>query len=107
MSELVSYELDQIEPKHEERIRDWLNDVQQNGGEKEYFIHSFDNETADNMYAYVYGKGFTDYEVSFIYNTSNNRAEVHVAGIEGQSETDHFVKVKMINDQSITIVFER
>ncbi|ANY75230.1 hypothetical protein BBD41_23115 [Paenibacillus ihbetae] len=57
------------------------------------------------MYNYVYRKGASDYEVSFIYSPDDTRSKgsVHVSGIN-HSANDSFVKIKLINDLSIQVI---
>ncbi|MFF3923144.1 hypothetical protein [Paenibacillus lactis] len=105
MTKVISYELNQVEPEHSEQVRDWLAKARQTGKEGQFFVHSFGKDTDDYMYNYVYRKGSSDYEVSFIYNPDDprNKGSVHVSGIS-QSANDSFVKIKLINDLSMLVI---
>lgn len=72
MRNVLTHELNQIEPGHLEQVNNWLDNARKTGEEGQYFTHSFNDDTSDYMYAYVYGKGYSDYEVSFIYNRSDS-----------------------------------
>ncbi|OOC62597.1 hypothetical protein BBD40_12440 [Paenibacillus ihbetae] len=105
MSKVFSYELNQVEPEHSEQVRDWLAKARQSGKEGQFFVHSFRNDTDEYMYNYVYRKGASDYEVSFIYSPDDTRSKgsVHVSGIN-HSANDSFVKIKLIDDLSIQVI---
>lgn len=103
---VFTYELNQIEPEHSREVNEWLTKARQSGEVGKYFIHSFNNDTDEYMYTYVYEKGYSDYEVSFIYNPKDlqNKGSIHVTGLKNNSINDSFVKIKSINDLSIRFI---
>jgi len=105
---VFTHELNHIEPEHQGEINNWLNSARKSGEEGHYFIKSLEDVTGENLYTYVYGKGYTDYEVVFIYNRrdNGNEASIRVTGLDGNSESENesFVKIKCINDLSIQYI---
>ncbi|GIQ70411.1 hypothetical protein DUZ99_19625 [Xylanibacillus composti] len=101
MVEVFHYELDVVEPGHADEVNQWLENARLTGESGQYFIYQ--DNTREDLYAYVYGKGYSDYEVAFIYNPKDpvTKGQIHVTGIMGDSKADHFVQIRTINDLSI------
>lgn len=104
MNSIISYKLNEVEDEHTEKVNQWLANAKETGAEGQYFLYQ--DSTKDNAYSYVYGKGYSDYEVSFIYDPSDptNKGKVYVNGIKKNSDNDTFIQIKTINDLSILFV---
>lgn len=98
--------MNEIEPEHTEKINQWLAQARQTGIEEQFFTNTIRDDSSEYMYSYVYGKGYTDYEVSFLFNSKEptNKGQIHVAGFNKNSTNDSFVQIKSINDLSILFV---
>ncbi|WFA16988.1 hypothetical protein ERY13_06400 [Paenibacillus mucilaginosus] len=104
MNSIISYKLNEVEDEHTETVNQWLANAKETGAEGQYFLYQ--NSTKDNAYSYVYRKGYSDYEVSFIYDPSDstNKGKVYVNGIKKNSNNDTFIQIKTINDLSLLFV---
>lgn len=105
MAGVVSYELNTVEEEHVEKLNQWLANARETGEVGQYFIYQ-DGTNKEDMYSYVYRKGYTDFEVSFIYNPGdpNLKGEIHVTGINKEMQSDNYVQIKSINYLSILFV---
>src|SRR5690554_3606602 len=108
MSSVITHELNQVEPEHKEEIEKWLNNARKSSEKGQYFTNSLENETGEYLYTYVYGEGYTDYEVAFIYNqqSTSTKGSIRISGIEDNSVSEHgsFVKIRSFNDLSILYI---
>lgn len=105
MDGVISYKLNAVEEEHAEKLNQWLANARETGEIGQYFIYQ-DGTNKEDLYSYVYRKGYTDYEVSFIYDPSdpNNKGKIHVTGINKDLKNDNFVQIKSINDLLILFI---
>ncbi|WP_339324668.1 hypothetical protein [Paenibacillus sp. FSL W8-0194] len=105
MDRVIQYKLNAVEKEHADQVNQWLAKARETGKVGQYFIYNEGTNT-DNLYSYIYRKGYADYEVSFIYDPSDpsNKGQVHVTGMKEDLKNDHFVQIKTINDLSILFV---
>ncbi|MDR9856455.1 hypothetical protein RJP21_22895 [Paenibacillus sp. VCA1] len=106
MNTIINYKLNTVEEEHSSEINKWLANARETGEEGQYFTYSYSDNTKENMYLYVYRKGYRNYEVSFIYDPSDSNypGKIHVTGINKDKENDDFVQIQSINDLSIQII---
>lgn len=103
MSEVIDYKLNSVVEAHTTEVNQWLANARENGIEGQYFM--LQDKYEDKMYSYVYRKGYSNYEVSFIYdpNDTQSKGKIHVTGI-GKNSNDSFIQIKHINDLSILFI---
>lgn len=96
MDNIYSTELNTIEPEHIEEITKWLDESRDGAEQKQYYIYSVEDDKSGYSYQYVYGKGFTDYEVALIHSKSQSEQQgsVHVTGLSWNETGDSFVRIK-------------
>nr|WP_242069825.1 hypothetical protein [Paenibacillus dendritiformis] len=82
---LLSYELNSIEPEHEELINDWLAEAR---SEPDTRIHSYEMEE----YSYSFVRGYKDVNITFIYENGEGRLKQRF--IKGSDQDEVFVKIK-------------
>jgi hypothetical protein len=106
MKNIITHELNEVEPEHKDEVNEWLADARLNGTEGQFYIKAYSDETSEFKYSYIYGKGYSDYEVSFSYTSSDltSKGDIRIAGIKGENYADSFVKIKSINDRSIMFI---
>jgi len=106
MENVITHQLNEVEPEHRDEVNKWLSDAKLNGEEGQYYTKSYSDETSEFMYSYVYGKGYSDYEVSFIYTSSDEeyKGKISITGLKNTKEENTFVKIKSINDRSIMFI---
>lgn len=106
LANVYTYELNQVEAEHSQQVNDWMTKATQTGEMGQYHIHSFNNDTDEYVYTYVYGRGYSDYEVSFVYNPDDpvSQGSIHVTGLKNNSGSDSFVQIRLINDLSISFI---
>ncbi|MOA51898.1 hypothetical protein D3C78_1751070 [compost metagenome] len=82
-----------------------MANARETGEEGRYFILQANTEDKDTMYSYVYRKGYSNYEVSFIYDPSDtiNKGKIYVTGTI-KNPNDDFIQIKSINDLSILFI---
>lgn len=104
MGAVFSYKLNKIEEEHKDKVNKWLAEARETAEEGQYYI--FQESINDYMYSYVYRKGYTQYEVSFIYNPGDPtiKGRVYVTGNNKDLNHDNFVQIKSIDDLSILFV---
>ncbi|SDJ99505.1 hypothetical protein [Paenibacillus sp. OK060] len=105
MDSVINYKLNAVEAEHAEKVNQWLAKARDTGEVGQYFIYQ-DGTNKEDLYSYVYRKGYIDYEVSFIYNPSdpNNKGKIHVTGLNKDLKNDNFVQIKSMNDLSILFI---
>lgn len=111
MTDVFTYELNQVEPEHEEQVRNWLEQARRDGTDGQFHVLSIGNDDDEFKYTYVYQKGSSDYEVHFIYNPQDStfKTRLHVTGnMQANSGRDGFVQIRILDDQlsSLIIVSE-
>lgn len=93
--DIYSYEYNSIEPEHHDTITEWLNEARQNdsGGVS---IHSISDDREQYGYKYIVGKGYKEFEITFVYSSDdmNSKGNLHIVGIEGEAHEEAFVKIK-------------
>jgi len=104
MNAVLNYKLNEIEDVHIDKVSQWLDNARRTGEEGQYF--TFQDNTEDYIYSYVYRKGYSNYEVSFIYdqNDTSSKGKVHVTGLSKNPTDDKFIQIKMINDLSVLFI---
>lgn len=105
MNRIYSIELNSIEPEHVDKVSTWLDKSRIEAKEKQYLLYSVKDDSSEYSYEYVYGKGFTDYEVTLIHSKSqsNQQGSIHVTGLSWNDTGDSFVKIKY-RDKSIDMI---
>lgn len=98
IDEIFSYQINTIEPRHVEEVTKWLKTSKEDAGQRQYFIYSISDDKSEYSYKYIYGKGFTDYEVSLIYTKSrnNNKGEFYIVGTSWSETGDSFIRIKYL-----------
>jgi len=106
MERIFDYKIHEVEAVQSDDIKKWLNNARTTGDEGQYFTYQDVSEGEDYTYSYVYRKGYSDYEVSFIYEPSDSSAKgkIHVTGINNNSINEKIVEIKSINDLSILYI---
>ena len=76
------------------------------GEEGQYFTFQNGSESAEYMYSYIYRKGYSNYEVSFIYDITDqtDRSKIYVTGTEKNPNNEKIVEIKSINDLSTLFI---
>lgn len=82
---IFAIEYDSIEPQHKKVISDWLVEAQQINE-----THVFKYEIDD--YIYLYGKGITDFDISYIYTQA--KGVMKIIHTLGHLDEDVFVSIK-------------
>lgn len=103
MRAIFEYKLNGVLENQSDELMRWLTNARNTGEDGQYFMKQ---EAMDGrMYTYVYRKGYSDYEVSFIYDPSDPimKGKVHVNGIN-KSDMDSFVQIKTVNDLSFLFI---
>lgn len=95
LQDLYTYELNAAEPEHAEQVEEWLREAKADSEDRQMFLLTIGDDRSDMAYAYIYGKGYRDYEVTFVYSVDEpETGKLHVAGLNQGPEEDAFVKVK-------------
>ncbi|MEI0737243.1 hypothetical protein VQ056_12180 [Paenibacillus sp. JTLBN-2024] len=99
MDRVIHYKWNAVEKEHADQVNQWLAKARETGKVGQYFIYQ-EGTKPENLYSYIYRKGYADYEISFIYDPSDpgNRGQVHVTGMKEDLNNDNFVQIKTIND---------
>lgn len=105
MNSIYSIKTNIIEAEHKDKVNQWLADARKNGKEGQYFIYQV--ETSKVIFSYVYRKGYTNYEVSFIYDPSEPKLKgnIHVFGAK-KSPQDTLIQIKSIHDPSMLFILD-
>lgn len=106
MNAIIDYKLYEVGSEQSDKVKQWLTNARLTGEEGQYFIFQDGSEDKDYMYSYVYRKGYSDYEVSFIYDPTDpiNKGKIHLTGIEENPINEKIVEIKSINDLSILFI---
>ncbi|MGF7048610.1 hypothetical protein J2T13_003118 [Paenibacillus sp. DS2015] len=106
MNAIIDYKLHEVGSEQSDEVKKWLANAILTGVEGQYFIFQDGSEGKDYMYSYVYRKGYSDYDVSFIYEPTDqsNRGKIHVTGTEKNPINEKIVEIKSINDLSILFI---
>lgn len=103
MKAIFDYKINGVLESQSDELTRWLANARNSGEDGQYFMKQ--EAKGNRMYTYVYRKGYSDYEVSFIYEPSDPmmRGKVHVNGIK-KSDADSFVQIKTVNDLSFLFI---
>jgi len=106
MGRILDYKIHEAGAVQSDDIKKWLTNARMTGEEGQYFTYQDVSEGEDYTYSYVYRKGYSDYEVSFIYEPSDLSAKgkIHVTGINNNSINEKIVEIRAINDLSILYI---
>ncbi|MFC6333145.1 hypothetical protein ACFP56_10970 [Paenibacillus septentrionalis] len=106
MAHIIDYKLYDVGADLSDDVNKWLINARMSGEEGQYFIYQFANKDKRYMNSYVYRKGSSDYEVSFIYDPSDSSAKgkIHVTGIGEELGNEKIVEIKSINDLSFLFI---
>ncbi|TYA13514.1 hypothetical protein FRY98_12760 [Paenibacillus faecis] len=108
MKGVIEYKQYEVGAEQSDEVKQWLDQVRSTGEEDRYFILQDPDEDEGYVYSYVYRKGSSDYEVSFIYDPSDQSSteKIHVTGINNDPSNEKFVKIKSIkNGESTLFIF--
>lgn len=108
MKGVIEYKQYEVEAEHSDKVKQWLDQVRSTEDKDRYFILQDPDEEEGYMYSYVYRKGSSDYEVSLIYDPSDQSSteKIHVTGRNNDPSNEKFVKIKSIkNGESTLFIF--
>ncbi|MGZ7444300.1 hypothetical protein [Paenibacillus sp. TH7-28] len=105
MKAVIEYKQYEVGSEQPDEVKQWLDNVRSTGGEGRYFILQDHDKGEDYVYSYVYRKGSSDYEVSFIYDPSDesNKGKIYVTGINNDPSNEKIVKIKSIKNDISTL----
>ncbi|WP_202077470.1 hypothetical protein [Caldalkalibacillus salinus] len=85
--EIFTYELDTIQPEHEEEVHEWLQEVQDEDRGGEVHQYSIDH------YEYVYGVGYEDVQVRYILEDQHSAGSLDVQLVNGNEEKEMLLQL--------------
>ena len=106
MKRIFDYKVHEVGAVQSDDINKWLTNARMTGEEGQYFTYQDVREDEDYTYSYVYRKGYSNYEVSFIYEPSDltEKGKIHVTANNNNPINENIVEIRVINDLSILYI---